>query len=283
MSGNGDDRFNLVFAGERLPDTSEAAARRALAAFFGVADPNAMAPFFTGRAVPLRRNLTQRDALRYYRDLSHEGTRLAADLACRRRGIYQVEVTCAGWGCYARSRPWNRRPRPRPRRTVNSYPPTPLRRHRHSRPHRTAGWRWTCSTGSRAEARGRRASAARCGRARYRHRARPRTAVPRRMRRLTPPLRSLHRRPIASRARLPRQRPGRACIRSARSRGDRPRTGRGRPAPPPGIAQPRPPGLRRRQPPQAPARRPWPGSAPAARRRIFLRCGRRSVRWTVGS
>lgn len=73
MSDAQGDRYNLVFAGQILPGTSRENALQALAAFFGVADPAAMAPFFAGRPVPLRRNLSKADAIRIYRDLRDSG------------------------------------------------------------------------------------------------------------------------------------------------------------------------------------------------------------------
>lgn len=66
-------RCNLLFAGELMPDTSQNRAQQALADFFGVDDAQAMARFFDGRVIPLRRNLSQAEATRMYRDLRSEG------------------------------------------------------------------------------------------------------------------------------------------------------------------------------------------------------------------
>ncbi|MFT7286294.1 MAG: hypothetical protein ACI87W_000399 [Halieaceae bacterium] len=66
-------RYNLVFAGQLLPDTNRESALGTLAEFFGVADPSALGMFFSGRQVPLRRNLSKQDATRLYRQLRSSG------------------------------------------------------------------------------------------------------------------------------------------------------------------------------------------------------------------
>jgi hypothetical protein len=66
-------RFNLVFSGQLLPDTNPDRARRTLASFFGLRDPAAVAVFFSGKPVPLRRNLSRDDARRLYQQLRAVG------------------------------------------------------------------------------------------------------------------------------------------------------------------------------------------------------------------
>ena len=66
-------RYNLIFAGELLPGTRREEAQRVLADFFGLKDPGAVAVFFSGKPVPLRRQLKREDALRLYRQLRAVG------------------------------------------------------------------------------------------------------------------------------------------------------------------------------------------------------------------
>lgn len=73
MSQGEQQRFNLIFSGQLFPDTDRAKAELTLAAFFGVADPAGVAPFFSGRPIPLRRNLPRAEALRIYRQLRSVG------------------------------------------------------------------------------------------------------------------------------------------------------------------------------------------------------------------
>ena len=73
MSGAPAEHFNLVFAGELMPDTSRDAAQVALAGFFGVSDAAAMARFFDGRPIPLRRRVSKSEATRLYRQLRSQG------------------------------------------------------------------------------------------------------------------------------------------------------------------------------------------------------------------
>ena len=73
MPGDPKRRFDLIFAGELLPDTTPADARATLAGFFGIADADRVELFFRGRALPLRRDLGQRDAARLYREMRSAG------------------------------------------------------------------------------------------------------------------------------------------------------------------------------------------------------------------
>ncbi|GAB5412947.1 MAG: hypothetical protein Cons2KO_05500 [Congregibacter sp.] len=73
MSQGEQQRYNLIFSGQLFPDTDRAEAERALAAFFGIDDPVGIRPFFSGRPVPLRRNLPRADVLRIYRQLRTQG------------------------------------------------------------------------------------------------------------------------------------------------------------------------------------------------------------------
>ena len=66
-------RYNLIFAGELLPGTHREQAQRVLAGFFGLKDPAAVAVFFSGKPVPLRRQLKREDALKLYRQLRSVG------------------------------------------------------------------------------------------------------------------------------------------------------------------------------------------------------------------
>lgn len=66
-------RYNLIFAGELLPGTNREQAQRVLAGFFGLKDPAAVAVFFSGKPVPLRRQLQREDALKLYRQLRSVG------------------------------------------------------------------------------------------------------------------------------------------------------------------------------------------------------------------
>jgi hypothetical protein len=68
-----EERCNLIFAGELMPDVDRGQAQQALANFFGIADAAAMARFFEGRAIPLRRNLPRGEATRLYRKLRADG------------------------------------------------------------------------------------------------------------------------------------------------------------------------------------------------------------------
>ncbi|MEM8943044.1 MAG: hypothetical protein AAGC91_12880 [Pseudomonadota bacterium] len=65
--------FNLVFSGHLRPGTDEKNARRLLAAFFGLSDPQAIARFFSGRPIALRRKLRKQDALKLYQQLRSAG------------------------------------------------------------------------------------------------------------------------------------------------------------------------------------------------------------------
>ncbi|WP_439102194.1 hypothetical protein [Congregibacter sp.] len=73
MTDSDTQRFNLVFSGQLLPDTDDDRAKRTLAAFFGLRDISGVAVFFSGKPVPLRRNLTRTDAQRLYRQLRSVG------------------------------------------------------------------------------------------------------------------------------------------------------------------------------------------------------------------
>lgn len=73
MPGDPRRRFDLVFSGELLPDTSPESARATLAAFFGTRDMRAVDIFFRGRSLPLRRNLPRRDAAQLYREMRSAG------------------------------------------------------------------------------------------------------------------------------------------------------------------------------------------------------------------
>jgi hypothetical protein len=64
-----DTQYNLVFSGHLLPDTNPERARRTLAAFFNHSDPLEVAVYFSGRPMPLRRNLSRQEALSLYREL----------------------------------------------------------------------------------------------------------------------------------------------------------------------------------------------------------------------
>jgi hypothetical protein len=66
-------RFNLIFSGQLLPGTDKERAKRTLAAFFGLRDTSGVAVFFSGKPVPLRRNITRSDAQRLYRQLRGVG------------------------------------------------------------------------------------------------------------------------------------------------------------------------------------------------------------------
>ncbi|MFK7830732.1 MAG: hypothetical protein AB8B57_13225 [Congregibacter sp.] len=73
MTKSTEQLYNLVFAGELLPDTNVKKAKQTLADFFSVSDPSAMDPFFSGRRTALRRNISQGEALRIYRQLRSLG------------------------------------------------------------------------------------------------------------------------------------------------------------------------------------------------------------------
>ncbi|EED33501.1 hypothetical protein NOR53_1621 [gamma proteobacterium NOR5-3] len=73
MSDSNPQRFNLVFSGQLLPGTDTERAKRTLAAFFGLRDTSGVAIFFSGKPVPLRRNITRSDAQRLYQQLRSVG------------------------------------------------------------------------------------------------------------------------------------------------------------------------------------------------------------------
>ncbi|WOJ94608.1 hypothetical protein R0135_05445 [Congregibacter variabilis] len=73
MTDNDQQRFNLIFSGQLLPGTDIERAKRTLAAFFGLRDISGVAVFFSGKPVPLRRNITRTDAQRLYRQLRSVG------------------------------------------------------------------------------------------------------------------------------------------------------------------------------------------------------------------
>ncbi|MEL7046870.1 MAG: hypothetical protein AAGL66_17925, partial [Pseudomonadota bacterium] len=73
MSENQTQRYNLVFSGQLLPGTDRARAELLLTAFFGLKDVVAVRGFFSGKPVPLRRNLSRDEALRLYRQLRSVG------------------------------------------------------------------------------------------------------------------------------------------------------------------------------------------------------------------
>lgn len=73
MTDSDQQRFNLVFSGQLLPGTDKERAKRTLAAFFGLRDTSGVAVFFSGKPVPLRRNITRNDAHRLYQQLRSVG------------------------------------------------------------------------------------------------------------------------------------------------------------------------------------------------------------------
>ncbi|MFK8041346.1 hypothetical protein [Congregibacter sp.] len=73
MTNSEQPRFNLVFSGQLLPGTDIERAKRTLAAFFGLRDVSGVSVFFSGKPVPLRRNITKSDAQRLYRQLRGVG------------------------------------------------------------------------------------------------------------------------------------------------------------------------------------------------------------------
>ncbi|MEM9758316.1 MAG: hypothetical protein AAF933_03740 [Pseudomonadota bacterium] len=73
MSDNQTQRYNLVFSGQLFPGTERARAELILAAFFRLRDVAAVRGFFSGKPVPLRRNLERGEALRLYRQLRSVG------------------------------------------------------------------------------------------------------------------------------------------------------------------------------------------------------------------
>lgn len=62
-----------MFSGQLLPDTNPDRAQRTLASFFGLRDPAAVAVFFGGKPIPLRRNLSRDNAQRLYQQLRAVG------------------------------------------------------------------------------------------------------------------------------------------------------------------------------------------------------------------
>lgn len=73
MTNSDEQRWNLVFSGQLLPGTDKERAKRTLAAFFGLRDVTGVAVFFSGKPVPLRRNITRNDAQRLYQQLRSVG------------------------------------------------------------------------------------------------------------------------------------------------------------------------------------------------------------------